>query len=125
MTIEGHIVRIEFDGLFDLPEYEIQRQVMDEVRASQGRVYVLALTAKANSMTAPVRQKMSQYLREHSIGGVANVAANMIARGIATLVHNGIELIYGPTAPLKFCQTEDEARAWIAELDRAWLTAQR
>jgi hypothetical protein len=47
----------------------------------------------------------------------------LFARGIALLIRNGIELIYGPTAPLTFCQTEDEARAWIAELDKKWLAS--
>lgn len=123
VLIDGFIVTIDFDGLFELPEFEQQCRVMDEVRAQHGRVYVIAMTAKANSMTPPVRKAMSQYLKEHAVAGVANVAASLIARGIATLVRHGIELVYGPTAPLRFCQTEEEARAWIAELDKKWLAS--
>lgn len=123
VLIDGFIVTIDFDGLFELPEFEQQCRVMDEVRAQHGRVYLIALTARAKAMPPQVRQAMGVYMKTHKLGGVANVAASLFARGIALLIRHGIELVYGPTAPLTFCQTEEEARAWIAELDKKWLAS--
>ena len=50
VLIDGFIVTIDFDGLFELPEFEQQCRVMDEVRARHGRVYLIALTARAKAM---------------------------------------------------------------------------
>lgn len=115
---EGKLIIIEFIGRLELDEFEQMVAFVQRVVAEQGHAYLLAQVRQAGSIAAPVRQQLGPWLRRLPLRGIANVEASVASRGLATLLANGLRLLYGINHPVGFHKDEAEARGWVEDLER-------
>ncbi len=115
---EGKLILVEFVGSLDLDEFEQMVTFSEAVVAEQGYAYLLAQVRQAGSISAPVRQRLGPWLRRIPLRGIANVEASVASRGLATLLANGMRLLYGINHPVGFRKDEAEARKWVEDLER-------
>ena len=115
---DGKLVLAEFVGELNLAEFEQIRDFIEQAIAQQGPVYLLAHVRQAGVIPPQIRDRLGPWIKKTPILGVSNIDANVYSRSLATLLANGMRLLYGVSSPVGFHKSEAEARDWVAGLER-------
>lgn len=118
MRSEGKLILVEFVGRLEADEFQVMRTFCERVIHEQGYAYLLAHVQKSGGMSPEVRHELGPWFKRIQFRAVANIGANLAARSLATLLTNGLRLIYGIDHPMAFHKDEAEARKWVDELER-------
>ena len=118
LRLDGKLVLAEFVGELSLAEFEQIRDFIQQAIVQQGPVYLLANVRRAGVIPPQVRGLLGPWIKKTSILGVSNIDANVQSRSLATLLANGMRILYGMSSPVGFHADEAAARDWVAGLER-------
>lgn len=125
MRSEGNLLWVQFIGDISMDEFRQICAEGDRLIALYGGIYMLADVEQAATMPPEIRRAVVGWIRQGKVRGVANIKANMTLRGLSILLVTAVRVLSGVPGEVTFVASEDEARAWVAELERKRLAHAR
>lgn len=122
VRIEPEIVYVRLRDSYEAHEVRSLTALLEQINAEQGVLYILGDIRELRWFASDARHDSADWMRRTHIGAMAVVGAGQHIRAIVSLVLRAAILLGGARYPLRFIQTEEEARAWlIAERSAARL----
>jgi hypothetical protein len=89
-------------------------EIVEPVFKKYPHVFHLTDARRGFSLNAAARRTYVEWGKTHAFAASAVFGAGTMTRGLLELTSRAISL-FGKPLPMKFCDTEAEARAWLAQ----------
>ncbi len=116
--IEEQILIVHFVDTLNLSDWHKMRELMEQVIATHGRVYVIGHVERAGYMAPEVRSASVEWMKDHPLLGFAHIKSKGIARALSVLLANAMRLLFGLRPESSYFDDEAQAREWIRELEQ-------
>lgn len=114
VRFEPEIVYLRLRDKYEVHEVRGLASLIDQAAATRGASYILLDMRDLGWLSSDVRRESAEWVRKSSIGALAVVGTNPHIRVIISLLLRAASLLGATPYPLRFIETEEEARAWLA-----------
>lgn len=120
-SIGEHFVRVEEDTLLicfvgdmSLAETRAITVIQEEILAKNGHLFAITNLDKAGRFSPEGRRHLAAWNKKFAVSGVAQYGGSRVAQVMAILMLGAIRAFGGNVPEMKYVNSEDEGRAWIA-----------
>jgi hypothetical protein len=114
VRFEPEIVYFRLRGTYEAHEVRGLTSLIDQVTEERGAGYILVDMRDLRWLTSEARRECSEWVRRSPIGALAVFGTNQHIRVIISLLLRAASLLGRTPYPMRFLDTEEEARAWLA-----------
>jgi len=108
------IVHIHYMGDVNLEQFNTFDEIINNIPAPR-ELYLLRNAHRGGTTSPETRAKMVQTMHVMRWRAVVTYGASFHAQTVVTLTNKAIRILKEDGPPLAFLDSEEEARAWIAE----------
>lgn len=114
---EGDIFFLYIHEPWTMATFPASLEILDQVNAEFGGVYLVVASYIENPLPAPIRQAIAMHARKVRYKGVIVIGGSLVYRTVLNLMSRAMSLISGKPSPIpRFVTDEAAARATIAQL---------
>lgn len=118
VEIEGNCILTRLHGPFGLDHIRQWCALADQLISAHGDLFTISDLSTGGSFPAETRHYISRWVNVVHIRGAAIFGASRVTSAVFSMIARAVALVREHTPPTMAVQTESEARAWVAELQR-------
>jgi hypothetical protein len=115
VRVDGAVLVVHFIGNLSADEGRQLLAICEQQIRQHGHAYLLALVDQAGSIDASFRRELMTWMKANPQLSIANVRASPVARTVGILLGNAFRLMGVVENSTAFFESEEAARAWLAE----------